>query len=128
MARLLAKADRADAVLEFGGVAMPARIEDDDGFEYVPYLFLAADATTGVLLPPRITEIGTREAECAAHLLGILSEAEVLPREIHVVSDWIERGIAPTAEALSIRLVRCSEMVMFEEAAASMVSFMDVLR
>lgn len=52
----------------------------------------------------------------------------MLPREIHVVSDWIERGIAPTAEALSIRLVRCSEMVMFEEAAASMVSFMDVLR
>jgi len=128
VARLLAAADRADAVLEFGGVAMPARIEDDDGLEYVPFLFLATDAATGVLLPPRMAEIGAREAECAPHLLGILTEAEVLPREIHVASHWIERAIAPLAEALSIRLVRSGELRMFDEAAASMVSFMESRR
>jgi len=119
VARLLREATRTAVTVEFGGAAARARVADDEGYEYVPFLFLAVDAATGVVLEPRLCEVGARKAECASHFLALLASAGQIPREVRVATDWIERAIAPTAEALGVEIVRREELPGVEHMLAA---------
>lgn len=103
--RLRAKAQRVDATFEFDACAMPARVRDEDGWEYSPTVFLAADARTGVALAPCVDPPELRFEICSRRALGMFETAGVLPRTLHVARGWMREALAPTAAALGIELV-----------------------
>jgi len=114
--KLLRTAKRVPSAMEFDGIPMPMRVADEDGWEYVPTVFLLADPARGRLLPPTLERPETRYATCAKSLLGILQNARILPKQLLVGRDWVFDALLPTARALGMQLHRVEELPQLAHA------------
>ncbi len=109
-----ARLPRANEPFEFDVFAIPARVADDEGWEYAPVLFMAAGAHSGRPLPPEAAAPELRLESCAKNLLAVFGEVGVLPAELHVQRHWIFDALKPTAQALDIKLDLREELPVIE--------------
>ncbi len=109
-----AKLPRANEPFEFDVFAIPARVADDEGWEYAPVLFMAAGAHTGRPLPPEAGAPELRLESCARNLLAVFGGIGLLPAELHVQRQWIFDALKPTAQALDLKLELREHLAVIE--------------
>lgn len=122
--RLRASAASEDLVIEFDAFAPETRVTDDDGWEFVPLVYVAVDVSSGMLMSVAIGTAEVRESECGQRLLDVLGQHGAVPREVRVGRDWVQRAVAPTLEALGVRVVRTPELPYIWSIAASLEAFL----
>ena len=117
--------DRTEGTMELDFFYTPSAVQGEDGGRpFYPYLILAADAASGMILGNEMALPSEIESALPAALLSILEAVEMLPATVAVQREDALELLTPTAKELDVELVLVERLRAVEEARAALFEFM----
>lgn len=119
-----AKLRRADT-WETGCFPFPQPSQDERGERpYFPQTLLFVDATSGMILPPKLARPDTWCSDYQRHLLDLVEELQAIPRQLTVRDEETGALLAPAAEPLGIKIRVARSLPALDMAENGLTSYL----
>ncbi len=112
-------------VWEADRLLFPGAVQGEKGERpYYPPTLLIVDSTSGMVLPPMMSDPGVWRQAFQEHLLDLCEQMEGAPREILLRDETLTALLTPIADALKVRLRRSSDLPALDEAREALLEAM----
>ncbi len=123
--KILKKFPQRKGSWEIGCDFFPLRIKDGKARPYMPLVFLGIDATTGEILGHSVSSLRKQNLLVAEEILNLAGKLNTIPETLIVSNRNLKKILTPLSEKLNLSIRFKKNPIYYEEAANSMIDFLN---
>ncbi|MCJ7472656.1 MAG: hypothetical protein MUP02_07605 [Actinobacteria bacterium] len=123
--KILKKYPQRKGSWEIGCDFFPLHIKDGKSRPYMPLVFLGIDATTGEILGHSVSSLRKQNLLVGEEILNLAGKLNTIPETLIVSNRNLKKILTPLSEKLNLFIRFKKNPIYYEEAANSMIDFLN---